>query len=560
MRELEKAFQLFQQGQPGRASEICHEVIRADPSAYKAQQLLGLIAYQSQQFPEAEKALIAALSTAPEDPECLSLMGRVLTDTGRRQQGAGYFKKALSFDPGQLNAAILLGNYLLETNDPTTALDVYERAIVRHPDHPTLMRGMLFALKDCQRNSDAEAVLTKLGPQPDLQLATGQLKVQQRQFRDAEQAFERAIQHPPTMAMGLRNLLQLAYMSGGEDKLLETYSKLTDQFGGTGVIYLIGADVLKEVGQFDLALDALSTFEANFSEHPEVDQVRAAVLIEKGKGPAAFVTAEKALSGAPGHPQIMMRYAQSALMAGHLEQALEAAQAGRAANPNNSFWTAIEGTALKGLGRAEAFQEIMDFDLMVQSYDIECPEGYPSVDAFLSDLKTELLKLHEWKSQPLAQSLRGGTQTTSDLRFSQIPVIKQFFETVSKSVEAYISNLPSRPDHPFYGRKSNAFRFAGAWSVNLETGGFHVNHIHPDGWISSAFYVDVPDDIENREDKAGWIQFGNPPFPVDGVGVEKVISPKAGRLVLFPSYMWHGTLPTVSPENRLTLPFDILPD
>jgi hypothetical protein len=33
----------------------------------------------------------------------------------------------------------------------------------------------------------------------------------------------------------------------------------------------------------------------------------------------------------------------------------------------------------------------------------------------------------------------------------------------------------------------------------------------------------------------------------------------AGRLVLFPSYMWHGTVPFLSPTARTTIAFDAIP-
>ena len=37
-------------------------------------------------------------------------------------------------------------------------------------------------------------------------------------------------------------------------------------------------------------------------------------------------------------------------------------------------------------------------------------------------------------------------------------------------------------------------RFSGSWSVRLPGAGHHANHIHPAGWLSSAFYVALPDD------------------------------------------------------------------
>jgi hypothetical protein len=38
-----------------------------------------------------------------------------------------------------------------------------------------------------------------------------------------------------------------------------------------------------------------------------------------------------------------------------------------------------------------------------------------------------------------------------------------------------------------------------------------------------------------------------------------MVRPEVGTLVLFPSYMWHGTVPFTSQQPRLTVAFDLLP-
>jgi hypothetical protein len=92
--------------------------------------------------------------------------------------------------------------------------------------------------------------------------------------------------------------------------------------------------------------------------------------------------------------------------------------------------------------------------------------------------------------------------------------------------------------------------------VLLCSNGFHVNHTHPLGWISSAYYVSLPGGM-GADTQEGWIKFGEPRWPVPGCGIARVVQPLEGRLVLFPSYMWHGTLPFASGE-RLTAPFDVV--
>jgi hypothetical protein len=56
---------------------------------------------------------------------------------------------------------------------------------------------------------------------------------------------------------------------------------------------------------------------------------------------------------------------------------------------------------------------------------------------------------------------------------------------------------------------------------------------------------------------AGHIQFGAPldlPLPP-----RRIIRPEVGTLVLFPSYMWHGTVPFTSQQPRITVAFDLVP-
>ncbi len=77
------------------------------------------------------------------------------------------------------------------------------------------------------------------------------------------------------------------------------------------------------------------------------------------------------------------------------------------------------------------------------------------------------------------------------------------------------------------------------------------------GWISSACYVAVPPAVESGHE--GWIQFGEPGVPTDRtLAAEHFVKPEPGRLVLFPSYMWHGTVPFGGVAPRLTIAFDLV--
>jgi hypothetical protein len=134
-------------------------------------------------------------------------------------------------------------------------------------------------------------------------------------------------------------------------------------------------------------------------------------------------------------------------------------------------------------------------------------------------------------------------------------------DRIEDAVSRYVAALPERVGHPLLARRNAGhFAFAGSWSSRLRDCGFHTNHIHPEGWISSAYYVALPETVADKESKAGWIKFGEPAFDA-GLSnpIRRTIQPRPGRLVLFPSYMWHGTVPFRSAQDRTTIAFDVIP-
>ena len=120
--------------------------------------------------------------------------------------------------------------------------------------------------------------------------------------------------------------------------------------------------------------------------------------------------------------------------------------------------------------------------------------------------------------------------------------------------------MPENATHPLFRRKRAGFRYAGSWSSRLKDRGYHTNHVHAQGWISSAYYVALPDAVENVDSREGWLKFGEPNFPF-GIAnaVRRAVKPRPGTLVLFPSYLWHGTVPFRSAQSRTTIAFDAVP-
>jgi hypothetical protein len=233
------------------------------------------------------------------------------------------------------------------------------------------------------------------------------------------------------------------------------------------------------------------------------------------------------------------------LALGRAEEAVKRAQVLRAARPNDQYAVALLATAWRLAGDAR-YKTLSDYDRLVKSHRITAPEGWASLDAYLADLGAALDRIHGPLTHPVGQSLRHGSQTSRNLIDYPDAPVRALFAAIDAPIRAHIAALGEACD---YGIDS-------AWSVRLNSSGFHLNHVHPEGWLSSAFYVRLPAGMKEQE---GWIKFGEPgPATAPPLPPEHFVKPEPGMLVLFPSYMWHGTVPFASDETRLTCAFDIV--
>ena len=185
--------------------------------------------------------------------------------------------------------------------------------------------------------------------------------------------------------------------------------------------------------------------------------------------------------------------------------------------------------------------------------DLDMPE------AELAALGDALRDLHASGSAPIGQSVRSGTQTRGDIFKRIAPSIQSLRARLAEAVSEFWDALPARDDtHPLLRQRDATPAFVTGWSIRIMGGGFHVSHVHPEGVLSSAFYVAVPDALD-EERQEGWVELGRPPDDLKlELGPLTAIAPRPGRLVLFPSYLYHGTRAFPAGE-RMSVAFDIAP-
>ena len=96
------------------------------------------------------------------------------------------------------------------------------------------------------------------------------------------------------------------------------------------------------------------------------------------------------------------------------------------------------------------------------------------------------------------------------------------------------------------------------WGNINPKGGFNFTHVHPSGWLSGVYYIQLP---ENNNE----IVFQDPrssrmmDFQRSSLIKDEYFShyPKVGELLLFPSWLPHFVTPNTSEQNRISISFNV---
>ncbi len=87
------------------------------------------------------------------------------------------------------------------------------------------------------------------------------------------------------------------------------------------------------------------------------------------------------------------------------------------------------------------------------------------------------------------------------------------------------------------------------WSSLHGNGSYHSPHHHKDSLLSGILYIDTPPG-------SGAVVFADPRGSLPPFGTTLQIEPKPGNLILFPSWLMHSVLPTLSRDPRISVSFN----
>jgi len=524
----------------------------------KAVHLLGLVEKSDGNLQKAMKLLQRAASLDPEDAEIANNLALVAQSCGQLDLALSEFRRAIKIRPSFHQAMSGLGRVLIDLEQWPEAFSVYEQLIKSAPANVVVRYGRATALLGLGQSEQAEsqfdALIREGNDKAEIRFMRARARLELGQIEPAIKDLQISHAASPD-ALTLKALASTYWMIG--DKF--SFDGLLQQAAGVPKLAVTAAEILRQSGTPDKALAALYAARAAYELPPESWSVEATVHIDRNDAPKAEAVAREGLIRNPDLRLIKRDLITSLLMQGKAADAMPFIDAMREAEPNAQQWIAYQASALRLLG-SERYAELVDLERFVRPYRLPTPAGFESLSDFNNAFLATLDKWHQYKTHPLDQSLRDGSQTPRDLTSIDDPVIKAFYSALDVPIRQYIADVGEADDHPLTARNTGNYKIAGAWSVMLHGGGRHVNHVHPEGWISSSYYVSVPDETKTDSNRAGWIKFAEPPFETSPPSAaEKWICPEAGMLVLFPSFLWHGTEPIHDGAVRVTAPFDVVP-
>lgn len=591
MQDVNKLFARAEQAfVAGRLEEARRDLIEVGRAAGDHPAIFHLLALTEKKRGDpaaARRAFERAVALAPNDPRIAGNFANLLGELGAHDDALAFYRRAVAADPGfrdaRYNRALLLQK-LGRRDEALADLDSLAAAGAADARVDSTRGGLLFQLKRIDEAAAAYDAALRADPLRLTALHGRARMAMERGEAGASALYARALEQKPgdlELVLGLAESLEAEGVARGLDLLSDAVARTPDWVAGHEALARMRSEAGDGAGFADHyrrsiaerpddralhlsywqslaraerhgeALAALREARGRLGDDPSLLAMEAVLAGEAGDPAAALALIDRLDDG--DRIDLLFARGRAALRAGDADAAETAFERIVALDPG-----AIGGWAHLDLAWRLTGDDRHHWLTGQPGLFGTSDLGLDS--AALARLADLLRGLHRTRAHPIGQSLRGGTQTRGRLFLRGEPEIRQLREAIAVAVADRFRALPPRDDaHPLLKYRDSPFGIEGSWSVRLSSQGFHVNHIHPEGIMSSACYIALPPSLGSVESRDGWLELGRPPVEL-GLDLEPLaaIEPQPGRLALFPSYLYHGTRPFRDGE-RLTIAFDVAP-
>ncbi len=346
------------------------------------------------------------------------------------------------------------------------------------------------------------------------------------------------------------------------DRPDEAVAALTDaieKLPATPKFHLLLADACQRLGRRDLFERAMQRVPAIPDDDSATAVYRLELLMKAAAANDVCRIAREVLALDPTHHDAIEHLASAARRDATPEAMIPICRAALSRQAGHVQARYELAAACARLGCSEEARKLIDLDRFVMQTDVVAPGKYADAAAFEAALSGEITRNPTLKPDPVDKATRGCLQTSGDLALASGEAIATLLDLVRAAVEAFVAALPAQSDDPFVAARPERAALD-AWVVVFPGEGYLKPHIHASGWLSGVYYVGAPE-IPGNDSRAGCLALGSLDLPdaADPPWGIVDVRPAPGRLVLFPSFIPHATVPTKSTKARICVAFDVIP-
>ena len=447
------------------------------------------------------------------------------------------------------------------------AIESYKNALKLQPNTPDILFNLGIALTQINALNDAANCYKKaIAIKPDFFEAYGNLgTILQRQgkLQEAILSYSQGLKINPKDARGYFNCATALRDNGDLQKAINNYLQAIKLFSNYTDAHNNLGETWRDLGDMPAAVKCYQTALALNPKHPNANYNMAEFLVLSQQYEAAIAYFEASLLD---DWQIRCLYCL------YKAQHFDAFKLSRNEILNKANNSQIKHTspflATLSTHYSINFNEPDPYNFCKNGLDFVYRNALPALSA-----NSQLLKdlLHDINTAHIVERKQGrltnGQQSAGNLFKRDEASFKALAELIKQEFLAYKAKF-TNDDCELIKSFPTELEFTSSWYVKMQQGG-HLNaHIHEIGWLSGAVYLAMPT-LNGLEGAFEYGTHGDDyPQILTQFSSEKSsgakfptahILPNVGDIVLFPSSLFHRTIPFSANQERICIAFDLKP-
>ncbi len=517
--EIQAVIQALNNGQFAQAEALAKKLLKQFPNAFAVHNLYGNALASQNKFKPAVDSFRKALKLDDNVPELHFNVAILLGNLNRVEEAITSYKKTIQLNPGFTDAHYNLGAALQSQGEFKQASTCYQKAIQLEPGFFEAMVNQGVCLQEQGRLQDAIEIYQRA------------LTIQQ----DAKVYFN--------MGTALKN-------EGKLEEAIDAYNKALELEPNYAEVHSNLGEVLRDQGRYDESVEFYKQALVIDPQLPVANYSLAIYLYDSGDLNGALEHFKASQLGDWEERMLYCLYKTE-----RYDEFKKNLDELKAVKHNSPFLSTL------AQHYAENFGEKNDYNFCPDPMSFVFHNNIPELQGEHSELREALLK--EIRSADVSEKMQGrlvnGVQSAGNLLKRPEPVFQQLAKCVVDAVERYRQNFEGA-DCVLIKSFPKKTEFASSWYVRMKQGGHLNSHMHEEGWISGAMYLSLPSNKSHEHEGSIEVSTHGDDYPKkhDNFQVQ-ALAPEVGDFIMFPSSLFHRTIPFSSDEERICIAFDLKP-